>query len=79
MSSEASQRAAAMRNTSIVGILVNAFLTVIKILFGIIGQSHSLVSDGIHSLADISTTMKRSHSIFSKRLKKPTCYIYFYS
>ncbi|HLR16801.1 MAG TPA: cation diffusion facilitator family transporter [Alcanivoracaceae bacterium] len=55
MSSEASQRAAAMRNTSIVGILVNAFLTVIKILFGIIGQSHSLVSDGIHSLADIST------------------------
>jgi len=48
-------RAQAMRNTSIVGALVNALLTVIKIIFGVITQSHALIADGIHSLADLST------------------------
>src|SRR5699024_256363 len=55
MSTNANLRAAAMRNTSIAGAIVNIFLTIIKIVFGIVGQSHSLVSDGIHSLADLST------------------------
>lgn len=48
-------RARAMRNTSIVGAVVNALLMVIKIIFGVITQSHALVADGIHSLADLST------------------------
>lgn len=50
-------RAQAMRNTSIVGALVNTLLTIIKIIFGVITQSHALVADGIHSLADLSTDL----------------------
>lgn len=36
-----------------VGALVNVFLTVIKVGIGVIGQSSSLVADGIHSLSDL--------------------------
>lgn len=57
MSAEADLRAAAMRNTSVVGAIVNIFLTIIKIVFGVAGNSHSLISDGIHSLADLSTDL----------------------
>src|SRR5699024_5566189 len=45
----------AMRKTSVVGAVVNLALTVLKIIFGVIGQSHALIADGIHSLADLST------------------------
>lgn len=38
---------------TIVGALVNVFLTVIKIGFGILGQSASLIADGVHSLSDL--------------------------
>lgn len=54
---QASARARAMRNTSIVGAFVNIVLTVIKVAFGIITQSHALIADGIHSLADLSTDL----------------------
>lgn len=47
----------AMRKTSIVGAAVNLLLTIVKIVFGIIGQSHALIADGIHSLADLSTDL----------------------
>lgn len=46
-----------MRRTSIAGALVNLVLTVGKILFGVVGQSHALIADGIHSLADLSTDL----------------------
>jgi len=36
-----------------VGALVNIFLTIIKIGFGIFGQSAALIADGIHSLSDL--------------------------
>jgi cation diffusion facilitator family transporter len=36
-----------------VGALVNTFLTIIKIGVGILGQSASLIADGIHSLSDL--------------------------
>ena len=36
-----------------VGALVNIFLTVIKIVVGILGQSTSLIADGFHSLSDL--------------------------
>ncbi|MCK5888413.1 MAG: cation transporter [Methylococcales bacterium] len=36
-----------------VGALVNVFLTALKIGFGLLGQSASLVADGIHSLSDL--------------------------
>ena len=36
-----------------VGALVNIFLTIIKIGFGVFGQSAALIADGIHSLSDL--------------------------
>lgn len=51
----AQARDKAMRKTSVVGAAVNLVLTVLKIIFGVIGQSHALIADGIHSLADLST------------------------
>jgi cation diffusion facilitator family transporter len=36
-----------------VGAGVNVFLTVLKIGFGLLGQSTSLIADGIHSLSDL--------------------------
>ena len=53
----AQARDKAMRNTSIVGAIVNLVLTVAKVIFGIVGQSHALIADGIHSLADLSTDL----------------------
>lgn len=50
-------RQKAMRNTSLVGALVNATLTFGKIIFGFIGHSHALLADGLHSLADLSTDL----------------------
>lgn len=47
----------AMRKTSVVGAIVNLALTVVKIIFGVIGQSHALIADGVHSLADLSTDL----------------------
>src|SRR5690554_2826329 len=51
----AQARDKAMRKTGVVGAVVNLALTVLKIIFGVIGQSHALIADGIHSLADLST------------------------
>lgn len=53
----AQARDKAMRNTSVVGAIVNLVLTVAKVIFGIIGQSHALIADGVHSLADLSTDL----------------------
>lgn len=47
----------AMRRTSVIGALVNLALTGLKVVFGIVGQSHALIADGIHSLADLSTDL----------------------
>ena len=38
---------------SYVGAAVNVFQTLIKIGFGILGQSAALIADGIHSLSDL--------------------------
>lgn len=51
----AAERQKAMKRTSIVGAVVNLVLTIVKIIFGFVGQSHALIADGIHSLADLST------------------------
>ncbi len=53
----AQARDQAMRHTSVVGAVVNLVLTVVKVIFGIIGQSHALIADGVHSLADLSTDL----------------------
>ena len=38
---------------SYIGAAVNVFQTLIKIGFGILGQSAALIADGIHSLSDL--------------------------
>ncbi len=42
---------------TLVGALVNIFLTVIKIVFGILGQSAALIADGVHSLSDLASDL----------------------
>lgn len=43
----------AARKVTIVGAVVNLVLSVLKIVFGIVGQSQALVADGIHSFSDL--------------------------
>ncbi len=49
------QRYGAMRRVTVVGALVNLFLSGIKILLGYFGQSQALIADGVHSLSDLLT------------------------
>jgi len=46
-------RTAETKRVTIVGAIVNLFLAAIKVGAGVIGQSQSLVADGIHSLSDL--------------------------
>ncbi len=43
------------RNVTILGMVCNILLTVIKIIAGWVGKSNSVMADGIHSLSDLST------------------------
>ncbi len=43
------------RQAALVGAVVNTVLAVTKVLFGWLGQSQSLVADGVHSLSDLMT------------------------
>ncbi len=52
------QKIAKLKNrVTVVGALVNVFLTIIKIGFGIVGQSAALIADGVHSLSDLASDM----------------------
>ena len=42
---------------SIITLLGNVFLSIIKIISGIVGKSVAMISDGIHSLSDIISTI----------------------
>ncbi len=41
------------RQAALVGAVVNLVLALVKTLFGVLGQSQSLLADGIHSLSDL--------------------------
>ena len=41
------------KRATLVSMLLNAFLTVAKLIFGILGHSSALFADGLHSLVDI--------------------------
>ncbi|MEJ2402836.1 MAG: cation diffusion facilitator family transporter [Candidatus Thiodiazotropha sp.] len=43
------------RRAALVGAVINTLLAVLKVLFGLSGQSQSLIADGIHSLSDLLT------------------------
>ena len=51
--SKSNKRYALVKRGMCVCIAINLFLGVIKVLFGFIGNSSALVSDGVHSLADL--------------------------
>lgn len=52
-SGEVNQRYIAIRNVTIIGVVVNVLLSVIKLIFGWLGQSQALIADGLHSLSDL--------------------------
>lgn len=52
---DATDRYGAAKKITLIGAFNNALLAVIKIIFGIIGFSHALIADGVHSIADLLT------------------------
>lgn len=42
---------------SVLTVIVNIFLSVIKVIIGLVGHSSSIVADGIHSMTDVFTTV----------------------
>ena len=49
------ERARKIRNVTVLGMLVNVFLTVIKLVSGLLIRSTALIADGIHSISDLAT------------------------
>jgi cation diffusion facilitator family transporter len=47
------ERYLAIRNVTLLAVTTNILLTIIKIIFGIIGHSQALIADGLHSLSDL--------------------------
>ncbi|MBE9562605.1 MAG: cation transporter [Proteobacteria bacterium] len=48
------ERYIAIRNVTILSVVANSLLTIVKITFGIIGNSHALIADGIHSFSSLA-------------------------
>lgn len=44
-----------IRNVTLIGMVINGLLTIGKIIIGYIGNSSSVIADGVHSLSDLST------------------------
>lgn len=42
-----------IRNVTLIGVIVNLVLAIVKIIFGTLGHSHALVADGLDSLSDL--------------------------
>lgn len=53
VSSAHSQRYYAIRQVTLVGVVGNILLSIVKLIFGFIGQSQALIADGLHSLSDL--------------------------
>lgn len=41
------------KRVTLVGALINVLLSVLKVVFGILGQSQALIADGVHSISDL--------------------------
>ena len=48
------ERYTAIRNVTILSVVANSLLTIVKITFGIIGHSQALIADGIHSFSSLA-------------------------
>ncbi len=47
------ERYIAIRNITLIGVIGNIFITIIKLVFGFYGRSQALIADGLHSLSDL--------------------------
>jgi len=54
---DAKQISQLKNKVTIIGALVNVFLSIIKIGFGVLGQSAALIADGVHSLSDLASDL----------------------
>ena len=46
-----------LQSVATITLLLNIFLSVIKVVFGVIGYSNALIADGLHSFSDAGTTV----------------------
>ena len=47
------ERYTAIRNVTLIGVIGNILLSIIKIVFGVYDRSQALIADGLHSLSDL--------------------------
>jgi len=57
MSNKVQENLAVAKRISIVSILWNIILSVIKVAAGIVGHSSAMIADGVHSISDVATTV----------------------
>lgn len=50
---QTNERTEISKRVTLVGAVANILLSVLKVIFGFVAQSHSLIVDGIHSLSDL--------------------------
>ena len=46
-----------IKNVTVVGIVVNLFLSITKLVLGYVGNSQALIADGVHSFSDLATDL----------------------
>ena len=51
------EKAKCIRNVSVVGIIFNIFLLIIKIIVGVISNSQAMIADGLNSAGDIFASL----------------------
>jgi cation diffusion facilitator family transporter len=52
---DSDQRYSETRRVTLIGAVIDLVLGIAKILIGVVGHSHGLVADGVHSLSDLMT------------------------
>lgn len=57
MDMKAQQNLEIAKKISVVSILWNIILSIIKVLAGVIGHSGAMIADGVHSISDVATTV----------------------
>jgi len=55
MTAEKNQEISAGTRVTMVGVVVNALLVILKLVVGLLGRSQGLVADGVHSISDLFT------------------------
>ena len=61
MSDYAQRRKRKIYHVTLVGLVVNLFLSVGKLAAGLLGRSGAMVADAVHSFSDMATEIGRAH------------------